>query len=327
MKEEEIRPKDLYEEFLKLSRAESVALASYGDLVEAKCPGCGQVENKSAFEKDGFNYKRCSQCGSLYMSPRPTPEAYEQFYRDSAASTFFAEEFIPAVLEQRRELIFMPRVTKISDISKTVSGDVKCIVEVGAGHGIFLEEWKKRHPKDQVCAIEPNNVMADLCRSKGIDVLEELAENAEEWHGAADVVTCFEVYEHVSDTVEFLESISALLKPGGCLIMTSLTCDGFDISILQDKANSVCPPQHINLCSREGFKTSAEAAGLIDIEILTPGKLDVELVLSAVKEGRATLRPFEAALLDQSAEGLAGLQDYLVENKLSSHLWLVARKP
>lgn len=41
------------------------------------------------------------------------------------------------------------------------------------------------------------------------------------WHGACDVVTAIEVIEHVANQGSFWDLIAALLKPGGCALITT----------------------------------------------------------------------------------------------------------
>ena len=66
-------------------------------------------------------------------------------------------------------------------------------MDVGAGYGIMLDEWRQVHPETSLLAVEPFRSLASECRSKGFEVVEDFAENVK-W---ADLVVCFEVLEHV----------------------------------------------------------------------------------------------------------------------------------
>ena len=55
MKESDIRPAELLDEYLRLSVADAERLfADRSTLSERPCPGCGSVEYRAAFEKNGF---------------------------------------------------------------------------------------------------------------------------------------------------------------------------------------------------------------------------------------------------------------------------------
>ncbi len=55
MKESDIRPTGLLYEYLRLSVADADRLvADRSTPIERPCPGCGGVEHRVAFEKNGF---------------------------------------------------------------------------------------------------------------------------------------------------------------------------------------------------------------------------------------------------------------------------------
>jgi hypothetical protein len=65
------------------------------------------------------------------------------------------------------------------------------------------------------------------------------------------------------------------------------------------------------------------------LEVQTPGKLDAELVRKKALSGEFDLsnQPFLNRVLIESWEECGdAFQSFLVDNKMSSHMWLVARK-
>ncbi len=213
MKEREIRPSDLFARYQELCREDiETFFSDKSCFVKVVCPGCVSDKNRLAFEKLGFKYVECDECGSLFTSPRPTKEALEAFYSNSASANYWAETFFPAVAELRREKIFVPRVTQIKTLLQEKALDPEVVVDVGAGYGVFLEEYKKQFSSARVCAVEPGQKMAQICRDKGIETLVSTAEDAEPWAGKADLVSCFEVIEHVFAPEEFVAALGRILK-------------------------------------------------------------------------------------------------------------------
>jgi 2-polyprenyl-3-methyl-5-hydroxy-6-metoxy-1,4-benzoquinol methylase len=76
-------------------------------------------------------------------------------------------------------------------------------IDIGAGHDVFLEEWRRVHRESHVAAIEPSPEMTAICRGNGIEVLEAMAGDVAAWHGKADLLVCFEVIEHIHDAERF----------------------------------------------------------------------------------------------------------------------------
>lgn len=328
MKENDIRPEALLNRYLELSASD--AERCFADVVRQPipCVGCGGSQANHEFEKNGFAYSSCTACGSLFQSPRPTLAAFEAFYRDSVSSRYWAEVFFPAVAEARRERIFKPRAERLSSLCAQKNVQVDKVIDVGAGYGILLDEWRALHPNASLLAIEPSSVLANECRAKGLDVIEDIAENVTGYQSYADLVVCFEVLEHVYDPLAFVRTLVNLARPGGYVFISTLGVDGFDIQLLWEKSNSIFPPHHINFLSVAGFKLLFERAGLEEIDVTTPGVLDVNIVQNAVKKDQKILhnQRFVRTLLASDATA-AAFQRFLSDNLLSSHTWVLGRKP
>ncbi|MEO5330378.1 MAG: class I SAM-dependent methyltransferase, partial [Magnetococcus sp. THC-1_WYH] len=193
---------------------------------------------------------------------------------------------------------------------------------------ILLDEWRLLHPQTHLVAIEPSSFLARECRAKGIEVIEDMVENVTETCGYANLVVCFEVLEHVHDPLVFLRTLARLVVPGGHVFVSTLGVDGFDIQILWEKSNSIFPPHHINFPSVSGLWHLFSRAGLVDVEITTPGVLDVDIVRNAARRDPHLLhgqRFVEKIIADDALAG--SMQRFLIENKMSSHTWIIGRKP
>jgi len=328
MKESEIRPEHLLQRYLELSAEDATRCFSDAVRQEIPCVACSAQGATREFSKHGFAYSTCKACGTLFQSPRPVIAAFEQFYRDSVSSRFWAEEFFPAVAEARRGSIFRPRVERLAEICASKGVTVEQLVDVGAGYGIFLDEWRKRFPQTQLLAVEPGAKLAQVCRDQGFAVVEDIVENVQGYDRQADLVVCFEVLEHVYDPVSFIRILSRLAKPGGHVFISTLGVDGYDIQTLWENSNSIFPPHHINFLSLKGFEQAFARAGLVNIDISTPGKLDVDIVRNAFKRDPSLLKDNHfAQLLANDAERGTLFQAFLAENRLSSHTWVLAQKP
>lgn len=328
MRESDIRPAALLQRYLELSKRDAELCFADGPRLSLPCVACAGELLMGEFEKNGFTYSSCQDCGTLFQSPRPSMADFEAFYRNSASSRYWAEEFFPAVAEARREKIFRPRVEMLENLCHARGIAVDRLIDVGAGYGIFLDEWRQRNPSTQLLAVEPSQSLAAECRTKGFDVVEDIAEHVSGYDNNADLVVCFEVLEHVYDPLAFVRNLAKLAKPGGHVVVSTLCVDGFDIQMLWDKSNSIFPPHHINFMSVAGFERLFARAGLVDVNVTTPGQLDVDIVRNATEHFPGLLygqRFLRRIVNDQKIA--ADFQDFLAENRLSSHAWVIGRKP
>ena len=326
MKVSDIRPQALMQKYVELSAKDAEHCFSDDNRRDLPCIACGSKDVTNEFSKNGFAYALCSECGTLYQTPRPTIEQFEAFYQDSESARYWAEVFFPAVAEARREKIFKPRVEHLAEICEGIGLEVEKLIDVGAGYGVFLDEWRTINPKTELLAVEPSKVLAAECRKKGFNVEESMVENVIDYNDYADLVVCFEVIEHVDNPLEFIAVLKKMVRPGGYLFVSTLCIDGFDLKILWDKSSQISPPHHINFHSIKGFEALFSRAGLHDIQITTPGKLDVDIVKSYLENNDETVEAgrFIQSLLDDGEKSKV-FQEFLTENKLSSHAWVFGK--
>lgn len=325
MKEDDIRPAELLNKYLELSRIDAANGFDQNQREPIDCIACASLDHEHVFFKYGFGYSQCQSCGTVFQSPRPRMADFEIFYKEAASNEFWANEFFPAVAEARREKILAPRAASLSKSCEKHGINVTSLIDVGAGHGILLEEWRKLHRETSLIAVEPSRSMAEICRAKNIAVFEDVVENVSPTDINTDLVASFEVFEHVHNPFAFIRSLARLAGVGKYVFISTLCVDGFDIQMLWDQSNAVSPPHHLNFVSIDGFHQLFERAGLKILDISTPGVLDVDIVKNAIKSGVETneLNRFTKAILENTALS-RNFQTFLSENLLSSHVWVFA---
>jgi 2-polyprenyl-3-methyl-5-hydroxy-6-metoxy-1,4-benzoquinol methylase len=326
MKEDDIRKRETFNKYLELSAKDVDSF--FGKKTErilVPCPACASQELTSEFIKNKFQYVSCRKCETLFVSPSPSLLDLSQFYANSPSTSFWVNEFFKPVAEARREKIFKPRAEYIA--RRLVEQEGLVIGDIGAGFGLFLEELKKIKPSNSYVAIEPSSEMADICRKKGLGVVNSTLEDVDDHQRSFDILSAFELLEHLFNPRLFLEKVYALLKPRGYFIFTTLNGLGFDIQILWEKSKSVSPPHHLNFFNTASCELLAESVGFRVIEKSTPGLLDWDIIeggfqQEAIDPGRfwKTLSRYGTAAAKTS------LQDWIQGNGLSSHMRMILQK-
>lgn len=304
-------------------------LSRCGEFVDVVCPACAIADAKPKFVKNGLNYVECTTCNTLYVTPRPTPEVLEWFYKGSPNYAYWNDVIFPASEVARTERIFVPRVDRLLDICRKYEVETGAILEIGAGFGTFCSEVKKRNVFKRVVAVEPTPDLAKTCRERGLDVLETPVERISlDVADLFDVVASFEVIEHLFAPADFLRHMTRLLKPGGVLMLTCPNGQGFDIETLGAASNTV-DHEHLNYFNPGSFAKLLSTCGLEMLESFTPGRLDAELVRNKILSGEfdVSTQPFLKNILIDGWDALGEpFQEFLIQQGLSSNLWVVARK-
>lgn len=327
MKEEDIRKREVFNRYLELV-AKDVGrfFSDKSAFVRVDCPACGGSNLTKQFKKTGFDYDLCNDCATLFVNPRPRFEDLMRFYANSESTAFFVNDFFKPVAEVRRERIFRPRV---EDVVKRFGAEKpKLIGDIGAGFGIFLEELRRAWPDSHYVSIEPSDEMAEICREKGFEVLPCAVEDVKTHTDSFDLLTAFELFEHLYDPETFLKTVRRLLKPGRYFLLTTLSGKGFDIQLLWERSKSVSPPHHLNFFNPESVSLLAKRCGLETVEAVTPGRLDWDIVEGMILNEGASAGPFWDDLARSSNPAAKeALQQWIAGNGLSSHMRILLRRP
>lgn len=326
MKEEEIRKRSIFNRYLELV-AEDVQtiFADRSAFIQISCPACSSMNYQRQFEKLGFTYVLCPRCGTLFVNPRPSAQLLLDFYTQSRSASFWVHDFFEPVAEARREKIFRPRAEYIKDTFPAMAKGV--IGDTGAGFGLFLEELAKLWPSARLVAIEPSDEMVGICREKSLEVIPCAIEDVQAWDGRFDLLTSFELLEHLHNPGEFVKKAWRLLRPEGYLFLTTLNGEGFDIQVLWEQSKSVAPPHHLNFFNPRSLPMLLQANDFIVHSLDTPGELDWDIVEGMYREEGADPGRFWRLIAEWAEPAIKDdLQAWISQSGFSSHMRVVARK-
>lgn len=244
--------------------------------VEIPCPHCGSKKIDQSFDLNGFCHKTCSECKTLYVSPRLSNTCIEELYSDDYYSEMYTRSMLP-VFEKRKQLIGRRKFTQtVFQWGGKVAGRV---LDIGAGIGevtdVFREEGWSSH------AIEMNKVAVVWLNGRGHEevfhgTLDEYATDHK-----YDIIMAWGVVEHVIDPDAFLKKVYELLAPGGlfvsevphgqCLLVDMARKTGMDPKRI------LMGEQHIVLYSTKAYVDLHERNGLEKIHLQTNG-LDCDTI-------------------------------------------------
>ncbi|TAK90638.1 MAG: class I SAM-dependent methyltransferase [Burkholderiaceae bacterium] len=324
MKEEEIRPRDVFDEYLRLAALDADLYFAHTVRQNFLCPACGE-QGAHSFDKHGFSYQECPACHTLFVSPRPPAEAFYRYYQESDSARFFATTFYKETAEPRREKLWRPKAQLINQMLRKHGADRHTLLDIGGGYGIFAEEYQRLYG-NKVTIIEPGPELAHACRQKGLTVIEDFLEKVqpEQLPIGPRAFVSFELFEHLHDPRVFLKHLSALMQSGDMFLFTTLSGTGIDIQLLWEESKSISL-QHLNFLNPESVCPLIEGMGLQVVDVRTPGKLDMDILYN----NRARIKDrFWRSLLARSTEQQrAEWQDFIVGQNLSSHMSVVCKCP
>ena len=323
MEEKDIRPKKIFNKFLNLSNSD---IKKYFKDKKKKinCVACGG-KGKLAFKKNNFSYCECKKCNTLFVNPRPSEEAFFNYYRHSASTKFLANTFYKKTKNLRKEKVIKPKAKMIFEILKKKNVNKLSCVDIGGGYGIFAKEIEKLFKKKTVI-IEPSAALAKACRKQNLVVVEKFLEKVTKTDlpNNKKVFTCFELFEHLHSPRKFVKNLWRLMDKKDFFIFTTLSSTGTDILTLWNNSRSINPPHHINFFNPKSIEIFLKRNNFKNINISTPGKIDIDILKndkSLIKD-----RFWKTFISLSNKVEKEKMQNLISNSNFSSHLMVVCQK-
>ena len=317
----EIKPLDAFLRFKEQSERDAERFFPESNRVEIDCPACGSDVARSAFKRGTFQFRECSECKSLYVSPRPTQEALDNYYEKSEAGRLREAYFTEETGIARLLHVTQSRADWIVDHSERVDGSSLSHLDYGSLSSGLVSELGRIPTFSDFYALDVPEVARDELAGEGV-LLRDPAP------GSIDVATVFEQLEHRFSPEALLRRLARFVGPHGLMFATTRTCSGFDTLVLGAQNPYLFVPEHLNLLSVEGLRRLFERLGFELLELSTPGQLDVELVMTAVSADPSI--PVGALwtylFRYRDADTRSDLQAFLQRNRLSSHARIAVRR-
>jgi len=325
VKEQDIRPKQIFDEYLRLAAIDTELFFADARRTAVACPACLGA-GESAFTKHGFSYDCCPQCRTLYVSPRPAVSAFTEYYTKSASAEYWATTFYKETAEARRIKLWKPKAQAIGEILASAPAVDWTVVDIGGGYGLFAEEMRLVRPRPPV-VIEPSPHLAEVCRARNLVVIEKFLEDVDlsDVPEGPKAFVSFELFEHLYDPALFLRHLASLMHTGDLFIFTTLSGMGLDIQVLWEKSKSVMPPHHLNFLNPESVKILLGRTGFETVIVSTPGVLDVDILVNSLQD--VSDRFWRTFLATASETERQDWQRRVTQSGRSSHMMIVARKP
>jgi SAM-dependent methyltransferase len=167
----------------------------------------------------------------------------------------------------------------------------KVVLDVGAGGGSWIDFLCGVAKK--TIAIEPTTAFRDELVKRGHVAYSYARDAQKDYRGSVDVITSFDVIEHVSDPIEFADDIFSLLSPGGSIIIGTPSDHAHLRELLGDEFNQfIFSVQHPWVFGECSLQLIFSKVGFSNINVKTFTKYGLGNVFAWLKErkpcGQAT---------------------------------------
>jgi SAM-dependent methyltransferase len=235
-------------------------------LEDVACGLCGGTRRAVNFTEGPFSVVTCSDCGFTYVTPRLKDGALiEQVYDEGYWSSTAAKD--RGYTDYRADApLYLRTYRRRSAIVRRHFERPGRVHDVGCAAGYFLQVMREAgwdvqglEPSDAIRpqAIErlgPDRVRAGLLHEAGFAP------------GSFDLVTLWDVLEHIPDFVSALREVRRLLAPGGKVLIETQNVESRAARMLGPRWQHYKHAEHIYHFNPATLAVALERAGLTVLE-------------------------------------------------------------
>ncbi len=159
---------------------------------------------------------QCNQCGLVYTNPRPHCSDLLESY-ESVQDPLYLQE------REGRVLTFSHHLVPLERFSGPAKG--RKLLDVGCYTGVFLDVatasgW-------EAWGIDPSHWAIEQTRLRGLNAVAGTLASVNWPTDSFEVVTMWDVIEHLADPFEELRQVWRVLCPGGLLVVHTMDIDSW----------------------------------------------------------------------------------------------------
>lgn len=291
-----------------------------------ECPFCGGREGRvvvpASRTPSRLSVVRCAGCDLIFAHPRPSSLHLESRYtadyfrtptpNDGGYEDYRGDEPLIRKTFLRRLPLFQS--------PSSASSEKKALLDVGCATGIFLDLMARRGW--DVHGVDVSEYAAAAARGRGVSILGRRLDDVEGSRPRFDVITLWDVIEHLENPLAALARCYALLRPGGRLVLTTPDASSGLARLLGRRWLGFRPVgEHVFFFGKKTIRAHVEKVGFRVLRVAPVGKyFNPERLLTRLCYYTRLFRLFErlARRLPQGAAFYVNSRDTLC---------LVAEKP
>jgi 2-polyprenyl-3-methyl-5-hydroxy-6-metoxy-1,4-benzoquinol methylase len=231
------------------------------------CNLCGSSDYRVLFKRrdlslglgEMFTIVQCQRCSLVYQNPRPSlEELFSEYYPPEKY-----DQYTPLV---RGDRFAIRRYIRTYGLRKRYRAVIEHhpeagrVLDIGCSTGNFLDMMREHGWNVQ--GVEPGFAAAAYANDQvGISVFNGTLEEAHFDPGTFDVITMWDVIEHLPDPAGSLQEVFRILKDDGLLVVATPQLDSIDAKLFGRFWIGYELPRHLTVFSRRTLSQMAEQAG------------------------------------------------------------------
>ena len=229
------------------------------------CAICRKDKTKLLYVVDSFRIVKCLNCGLVYVNPRLSRDELKRIYD----SQDYYHSGYPNYFNKKKFIYWESRKT-LKKIGKVSEQKGKRILDIGCSFGFFLDG--ARELGWETYGVEISKYASDFARNKlHLNVTTGSINDVSYSNNFFDVITMWDVIEHLGDPVSSLKKIRNLLKPKGILALATPNIESPLSRLTKERWEQIKPAYHLYYFSPRTLTKLLEESQLSLVKLSTQG--------------------------------------------------------
>ena len=214
------------------------------------CYLCGSNSYQELLIKNNYHIVKCNRCGLVFVNPQPTSELTDKIYNENyfAGGNQFGYQGINYLSKENEKWFKFVPTKALNKIEKIVSQKGR-LLDIGCAVGYALEV--ARDKGWEIYGVEISRYASKIAEKKlGITIVPKLEETIFPSR-YFDVITTFEILEHIHNPDQFIATISKLLNKDGILCISTPNLDHANTLKNFKDWPYLTPPEHLFYFNKE----------------------------------------------------------------------------
>jgi len=212
------------------------------------CNLCEVDDSEFLFTKNNYRLVRCKKCGLIYINPRIAEERLKDSYAGDYSLGYIAKK----ASKRRRAKKIVKRILKFKKQGK--------FLDIGCSAGFILEAAREKGFEVFGAEISLHALKFAMEELK-LNIFEGYLEDAHFPDGFFDVITMYNLIEHLPDPAKFLKEVSRIAKYDSLIEIWTPDIGHWRARKMGSKWNNIFP-EHLYYFTLATLKKALEKAGL-----------------------------------------------------------------